>query len=156
MKAVAGAGKSVLAARLISQLQEHEPQTPVLFFFFRQIIASNHDSHSMVRDWMAQLLPASPYLQTQLEKLKDDKRESKDIAFSELWQTLLGALQLFERIYCIVDALDELDHEHTQPLLQRLVALGNVRPGAIKLLMTSRPLPQIQKVLNCASILQVR
>ncbi|RJE23232.1 NACHT domain protein [Aspergillus sclerotialis] len=156
LKAVAGAGKSVLAARLISHLRATEPNVPVLFFFFRQIIASNHDPHSLVRDWMAQLLGYSPHLRMKLDGLIQDDRVTKDMAFSELWQILIGAFRLLDKVYCVVDALDELDSEHTVGFLQRLVALGELRPNAVKLLMTSRPLPQVQKVLNVSSIAQVR
>ncbi|KAJ5091685.1 hypothetical protein NUU61_006555 [Penicillium alfredii] len=156
LKAVAGAGKSVLAARLIAHLQHTESNTPVLFFFFRQIIASNHDPHSMVRDWMAQLLGHSPHLRTKLDRFKQDGRAAKDIALSELWQLLLDALRSLDKVYLVVDALDEVDSEHTQGLLQRLVALGEFRPGAINLIVTSRPLPQVQKFLNVPSVLQVR
>lgn len=156
LKAVAGAGKSVLAARLISHLQITEPETPVIFFFFRQIIASNHDPHSLVRDWMAQFLGHSAHLRTMLDRLREEGRHARDVAFSELWQILLESLDSVDKTYCVVDALDELDSEYTLGFLQRLVALGEARPNAIKLLMTSRPLPQVQKVLNVSSVLQVR
>ena len=156
LKAVAGAGKSVLAARLISHLRATEPKAPVLFFFFRQIIASNHDPHSLVRDWMAQLLGHSAHLRMKLDGLMQDNRVARDMAFSELWQILIDAFKLLDKVYCVVDALDELDSEHTVGFLQRLVALGDLRPNAVKLLMTSRPLPQVQKLLNVSSILQVR
>ncbi|KAL3472288.1 ankyrin repeat-containing domain protein [Aspergillus californicus] len=157
LKAIAGAGKSVLAARLISHLQSTESQTPVLFFFFRQIVASNHGIHSLVRDWMAQLLEFSPHLRFQLRKWREEnQRNVEDISFNELWQLLLDCFSFLGKVYCVVDALDELDSEQTDDFLRRLVHLGRTRPGSVKILMTSRPLPQIQKVLNTPSVLQVR
>ncbi|KAL4913089.1 ankyrin repeat-containing domain protein [Aspergillus aurantiobrunneus] len=156
LKAIAGAGKSVLAARLVSQLEEKETQTPVMFFFFRQIVALNHNMHSLARDWMAQLLHYSSYLRSTLNDWRKKRRVIKEVAFTELWKLLLDSFKLLPKVYCVVDALDELDSDETHDFLHRLVELGQTRPNAVKVLMTSRPLPQIQKVLNTPSVLQVR
>ncbi|KAL2800461.1 ankyrin repeat-containing domain protein [Aspergillus keveii] len=156
VKAIAGAGKSVLAARLISHLQETEEQTPVLFFFFRQIVAANHDAQSFVRDWMSQLVGYSPHLRTQINTWTKQHRVSRTFSFDELWQCVLESLGLLDRVYCVVDAMDELNRDQTDFLLRRLVDLGQIRPRAVKVVMTSRPLPQIQKVLNTPSVLQLR
>lgn len=156
LKAIAGAGKSVLAARLISQLQTTENKTPVLFFFFRQIVALNHDVHPLARDWLAQLVEFSSYSRSILKAWIEQERTIKDVAYSELWKLLLDSFKLLPKVYCVVDALDELDSEKTNDFLLRLVDLGQTRPDAVKVLMTSRPLPQIQKVLNLPSVLQVR
>ncbi|GIK04383.1 hypothetical protein Aspvir_008465 [Aspergillus viridinutans] len=154
IKAVAGAGKSVLTARLVFCVQE-ESNSPVLFFFCRQIVSANHDPHALVRDWMAQLLDYSPHLQAWVEGLKKEYRRVHDIGFTELWHALLDILHLLKKVFCVVDALDELDSDHADEFLQHLVALGKQETGHIKLLMTSRPLPQIQKLLNTPT-LQVR
>lgn len=156
LKAIAGAGKSVLAARLISQLRSTESRTPVLFFFFRQIIALNHDVHPLARDWLAQLVEFSPYARSTVMVWIKQERDIKDVAFSELWKLLLDSFKLLPKVYCVVDALDELDSEKTNDFLRRLVDLGQTCPDVVKVLMTSRPLPQIQNVLNTPSVLQVR
>ncbi|KIA75902.1 hypothetical protein HK57_00307 [Aspergillus ustus] len=157
IKATAGAGKSVLVARLVSLLQEQsKPKAiPVLFFFFRQIVVANHGPHSLVRDWLAQLLNYSPSLQKRLKDLRPTKRV-QDVAFNELWQILLDTLASLKKVYCVVDALDELDANHTSDFLPRLVALGQFAPDKIKLVMSSRPLPHIQKILNDPTVLQIR
>lgn len=154
IKAVAGAGKSVLTAALVSQLAETE-RVPVLFFFFRQIVAANHDPLSLVRDWAAQILDFSPLLQRQLAPFIDEERTLDGVSLEELWKLLLDALQSVPRVYCIVDALDEMDSHQTE-FLHKLVSLGRQRPAAIKLLMTSRPLPHIQAILNHPSVIQIR
>jgi hypothetical protein len=100
LKAIAGAGKSALAARLISHLQNSESRTPVLFFFFRQIVASNHHAHSLVRDWMTQLLDFSSYLRTKLEGWREQRRAVENIAFNDLWQLLLDSFNRLNKVYC--------------------------------------------------------
>lgn len=52
VKAVPGAGKSVIAAQLVSPLHEDEG-VRVLHFFFRQIVTQNCTSDSSLRDWVA-------------------------------------------------------------------------------------------------------
>ncbi|KAI1191179.1 hypothetical protein F5B17DRAFT_350560 [Nemania serpens] len=42
VKGIPGSGKSVIAAQLINHLATEHPGTPVLYFFFRQIIDANH------------------------------------------------------------------------------------------------------------------
>jgi len=55
MKAIAGAGKSVIAATIAAEMAQVE-SVPVLFFLLRQILAKNHDRRFLARDWMVMLL----------------------------------------------------------------------------------------------------
>ncbi|KAL4998443.1 ankyrin repeat-containing domain protein [Aspergillus recurvatus] len=155
VKAIAGAGKSVLIARLVSLLRQQK-DVPVLFFFFRQIVVANHGPHALVRDWLSQLYSYSPALQKTLEQLRKRNSRVQDVSFSELWQVLLDTLTPLAKVYCVVDALDELDIAHTAEFLPCLVALGQLAPDRIKLIMSSRPLPNIQKVLGSPSVLEAR
>ncbi|KAF7180415.1 hypothetical protein CNMCM7691_009583 [Aspergillus felis] len=97
----------------------------------------------------------SPYLQAWIEGIKEEDRRAYDVGFMELRHTRLDILSLLN-VFCIVDALEEPDSGHEGVFLQHLVTLGKQGAGHIKSLMTSRPLPQIQKVSNTPSILQVR
>ena len=153
-KAIAGAGKSVFAAMIASQLARVE-KVPVLFFFFRQIIATNHDPQSMARDWIAMVLEQSPLLQARMKKHMDDHRTLENISTNEFWQDLVRALTVMPKVYCIVDALDEMDIDQ-EGFLESLVALGKRKPSNIKLMLTSRPLPRIEKFLKDPPILQIR
>ncbi|PLB44109.1 ankyrin [Aspergillus steynii IBT 23096] len=106
LKAVAGAGKSVLAAHLISDLQAKEEKKPVLFFFARRIVTANHGCQSLVRDCMHQLLGHSPELRARLEAVKKTNSDVENVAFNELWQVFLDALNTVEKAYCIQKALN--------------------------------------------------
>ncbi|KAK2759100.1 hypothetical protein FQN54_003199 [Arachnomyces sp. PD_36] len=162
IEAIAGAGKSVFAAVIASKLSEEilDDQTgekaPVLFFFFRQIVVANHDPHTMVRDLLSQILNWSPKLQAKIKGFMDERRSIDSVAFGEFWQDLLDALVLMPRVYCVVDALDEVDVNLSEPLFGKLVELGKKKPSSIKLLMTSRRLPRIQSALSDGSVLRVR
>ena len=153
IKAVPGAGKSVVAARLASQLAEEE-KVPVLHFFFRQIITTNRTAQSLVRDWMSQLLPYSPVLQFNLKELLKNNRNLESVSFDELWSNLVAAICTLPCVYCVADALDEMDMGN-ENFMQQLIELGNLSPSSVKVLMTSRPLPRIEKVLNKSTVLQL-
>ena len=153
IKAVPGAGKSVVAAQLASQLAKEE-KVPVLHFFFRQIITTNKTPRSLVQDWMSQVLEYSPVLQSKLKGFLENNRSLESVAFDELWDNLVIALGSLPRVYCIADALDEMDMGN-ESFLRQLVSLRTRFPSSVKVLMTSRPLPRIETVLNDASVLQI-
>ncbi|KAG4439135.1 hypothetical protein IFR05_005372 [Cadophora sp. M221] len=150
LKATAGAGKSVLAAMLADKLAKTE-KVPVLFFFFRQIIATNHDPQSMVRDWISMILKHSPPLQARMKKYMDERRSLETISANELWEHLVNALVTLRKVYCVVDALDEMDIDK-QDFFINLVNLGLRNPSSIKLLLTSRPLPRIEAFFRTPSL----
>jgi hypothetical protein len=153
IKAVAGAGKSVIAAQLASRLSENI-KIPVLYFFFRQIITTNKTPQSLVRDWISQLLDFSPLLQSKLKAFLDARRGLESLAFGELWDIILMCMKNFPRVFCIVDALDEMDMGNDH-FMQQLVELGRTAPASVKLLVTSRPLPRIESVFVDRSVLKV-
>lgn len=51
VKGVPGSGKSVFSASIVHLLEDTKPDTPVLFFFFRQIVQRNHDPKYLIRDF---------------------------------------------------------------------------------------------------------
>jgi len=154
IKANPGAGKSVAAAMTAAKLASDE-KVPVLFFFFRQIVATNHHPQSLCRDFIAQLLDYSPVLQNTMKKYMDDRHKVEALSTSALWADLTDAFTSIPKVYCVVDALDEMDIDQ-ESFLNDLVRLGILRPCSIKLLMSSRPLPRIETVLKDPSILQIR
>ncbi|KAK1757210.1 ankyrin repeat-containing domain protein [Echria macrotheca] len=151
VKGVPGAGKSVVAASLIRHLQTTE-DCPVLFFFFRNIIAANYTPRALIQDWLVQLLPHSPKAQFALHaRLQTKLAETSD---DDLFAIFLGGLSCVPRIYCVVDALDEME-SNSGPFLERLNSLATFRPASLKLFMTSRPKRHLQSVLRDSSIVHI-
>ncbi|KAF5685452.1 ankyrin repeat-containing protein [Fusarium denticulatum] len=111
IRGVPGTGKSVLASRLIHQLSSEE--FPVLYFFFRHTIQSNHRPESALRDWLAQALPFSPPLQLAIKNLIYRPiclDFVDDLSLVELWHLVRLALRDIPRAHCVIDALDEMDN----------------------------------------------
>lgn len=152
IKGVAGSGKSVVAAQIATLLEQ--TKAPVLYFFFRQIIAANKTPQSLLRDWLAQLLEYSPALQLKLKSLLDQNRSLDSVALNDLWELVDGTLSDLPRAYCIVDALDEMDPGHDS-FTGRLAQLGRKRSSIVKVLITSRPLPYIGSILSEPSVIQL-
>jgi hypothetical protein len=144
----------VFAAVTASRLAQGE-NVPVLFFFFRQIVATNHHPNYLTRDFISQLLSHSHTLQRRMRRLIDNGRASESVPTSEFWSHLLNCLDLLSKVYCIIDGLDEMDMAG-KSFLDSLVELGKRRPSSIKVLMTSRPLPWIEAHLKKPSVMQLR
>jgi hypothetical protein len=156
MKGIPGSGKSVHTAKAIQSLNHAYPDCPVLFFFFRQIIAANHEPQALVRDWMDQLLPYSPPLQRCLMKYVKERASLSNLSTAKLLQDLKQAfLSLPKRVYCVVDALDEMDGGN-EAFIQELASLGLWRPSIVKVFITSRPVPQIELPLRKFPALLIR
>ncbi|KAF4954253.1 hypothetical protein FSARC_12190 [Fusarium sarcochroum] len=151
IKGVPGAGKSVMAASLIQHIRSTE-NCPVLFFFFRDIVAANFSPRALIQDWLAQLLPYSPKLQFALQpRLKTSLEETSD---NDLIQLFLDGVSCVPKLYCVGDALDEMSTDN-KPFLEKLNSLATHRPRSLKLLMTSRPKQYLQSTLRDSSIVHI-
>ena len=157
IQGIPGSGKSVLASNLIhSFFQEN---VPVLYFFFRHTIQANHEPEALLRDWLAQILSYSPPLQlelkTQCEKTYD-RIVVESLPMVDLWKYLRKAMTYLPRVYCVIDALDEMERDHLRQLLRSLDALGQWRPSEIKLVVTGRPISVMEQELRKVKIVDVR
>ncbi|EHK45526.1 putative ankyrin repeat protein [Trichoderma atroviride IMI 206040] len=155
VRGLAGTGKSVFSASTVRQLQESG--SIVLFFFFRQIVDKNHSANYLIRDFAAQLLPHCPALVTTLTTISQDHAISGSES-SLIWPVLIEALTmgLTKNVYCVVDALDEMDDGDFEGMTHRLVELGTVAPGKVRVMMTSRPLPKIEQALSNSRIAKLK
>ncbi|KAK1637418.1 ankyrin repeat-containing domain protein [Colletotrichum phormii] len=162
IKGIPGSGKSVLASRIIKELSGNNQGSPVLYFFFRQIIDANHEPAALLRDWLDQILTYSLPLQKRLrgyvvkEGYSDKTRLLATMSMQDLWDDLRLAISgLPGRVYCVADALDEMDRGN-DVFLQALAKLGSWNPSKVKVLITSRPVPAVEGPLRHAKCNQVR
>jgi hypothetical protein len=156
VKGIPGSGKSVVAAHLIDLLVKTNPGTPVLYFFFRQIIDANHEPTALLRDWLDQVLGYSPPLQKKLKELVKAGRSMTSLSMEDFWGYLrLACAGLPDKVFCVADAMDEMDQGNDE-FLQALAALGTWRPQKVKVLMTSRPVPSVEMPLRQAKMLRIR
>jgi hypothetical protein len=155
VKGIPGSGKSVVAATLIDHLRKEK--VPVLYFFFRQIIDANHVPQAALRDWLDQILAYSPPLQAKLARHLKDSRSLQSLSATDFWALIKMAMLYLPRAYCVVDALDEIDHgQDMLDFLEGLSKLGTWRPSHVKIVMTSRPVPSIEIPLRHTPTIHLR
>ncbi|KAK1751383.1 ankyrin repeat-containing protein [Echria macrotheca] len=155
IRGIPGSGKSVFAASIIDHLRQED--CPILFFFFRQIIDANHRPIAAVRDMLVQLLPLSPPLQQAFKEYIDNDRGIDSITNTDLWHHLRRATVYMPRVYCVVDALDEMDQtDDLEPFLRSLIEFASWRSGQVKVVITSRPVAYIEGPLRTARALHIR
>ncbi|CAH0043945.1 unnamed protein product [Clonostachys solani] len=153
IKGIPGSGKSVIAGSLVDRLSRED--VPVLYFFFRQIIDANHTPISLLRDWLDQVVVYSPPLQAQLDKYLENKQTLAIKSMNDLWKDLKIALGHLPKVYCVVDALDEID-DGNEDFLKALAELGRWRPAHIKVVATSRPVPRVELPIRQIPMKEIR
>ncbi|KAL8860194.1 MAG: hypothetical protein Q9178_003458 [Gyalolechia marmorata] len=150
---IPGSGKSVVAASLVYDLYVREG-VPVLYFFFRYANLANRTPKQMVRDWLSQLLDYSSMLQSQLKDLTEKCMSHESVTFKDLWTAFCLAAAASPKIYCVADALDEMEPGNEWFLLT-LAELGQQKPSTLKLLLTSRQSPHIERVYKEPLVISV-
>ncbi|CAG9982350.1 unnamed protein product [Clonostachys byssicola] len=156
IKGIPGSGKSVHAAKLINDIESANPGCPVLYFFFRQIIAANHTPQALTRDWMDQVLKYSPPLQHRLLEYVEKKIPLSSLSTGDLLKDLQMAFRgLPDKVFCVADALDEMDTGN-DAFLRALGLLGCDRPAKVKVLITSRPVARVETPLGQIPALHIR
>ncbi|KAL7944948.1 ankyrin repeat-containing domain protein [Trichoderma barbatum] len=153
LKGIPGSGKSVFAARSIQRLQGEG--VPVLYFFFRQIIRANYEPTALLRDWLVQVLPYSPPLQARLKDYLDEHRKIETLSITEMFRDLRLACTYLSKVYCVIDALDEMNLGNDQ-FLHELAKFASWQPLKIRMIITSRPVPAVEIPLRPYLTVQVR
>jgi hypothetical protein len=124
------------------------------FLLFRQIIEKNHGAKYLVRDFASQILPHSQSLAEKLHKLSKTRGVDR-IELGSLWEAVVQALESITSVYCIADALDEMDNEDFN-FIDQLLHLGTHSSGRVKMLCTSRPIPKIEDALRGSQVLRLK
>ncbi|PNP56983.1 hypothetical protein THARTR1_02825 [Trichoderma harzianum] len=153
LKGIPGSGKSVFAARSIQRLQEEG--VPVLYFFFRQIIRANYEPTALLRDWLVQILPYSPPLQARLKEYLDERRTIETLSITDMFRDLRLACTYVPKVYCVIDALDEMNLGNDQ-FLHELAKFSSWQPPKMRMIITSRPVPAVEIPLRPYSTVQIR
>jgi len=109
-----------------------------------------------LRDWLSQILNFSPLLQLKLEKCSSDRQPVGKLSIANLWHLLHVASLHVPKVYFVVDALDEMDQDRMESFLQSLNELGLWRPSEIKIIITSRPVATVERILRNVKVLDVR
>ncbi|KAK0724652.1 hypothetical protein B0H67DRAFT_641164 [Lasiosphaeris hirsuta] len=79
------------------------------------------------------------------------------ISSADLWLHLQQATISMPRVYCVVDALDEMDRtKDLEPFLQSVAEFASWRSAKAKVAVTSRPVTYIEIPLRTARVFHLR
>ncbi|KAI9871021.1 MAG: hypothetical protein M1830_003524, partial [Pleopsidium flavum] len=74
---------------------------------------------------------------------------------AELWKCFVSAMTAMSKVYCVIDALDEME-AGSDNFLEDIVQLAQQKPSSVKLAMASRQLPHIEAVFKGQSSVDIR
>ncbi|OCK96077.1 putative G-protein beta WD 40 repeat-containing protein [Cenococcum geophilum 1.58] len=157
IKGGAGKGKTMMSIGLVEQLSgaQHEI-TVVTYFFCQNADYELNTIEAIIKGLIFRLISQQKDLKECLRRRWDtvNERFNEDItAWRTLWGIFLEMLDhcKSQRIYVIVDALDECQDKGMAELLRLIVRTGLGYHSKIKWLLTSRPLDSAEQELLTGS-----
>ncbi|KAK9384571.1 hypothetical protein V1515DRAFT_632612 [Lipomyces mesembrius] len=148
IKGGAGKGKTMLSIGLVERLSLlDDASTVVTYFFCQNADYELNTLEAIIKGLILRLVNQKKELTKFLRRRWDKEKERFDedvTSWRTLWDIFLAMLEHCQehcqRVYVIVDALDECQDNGMAKLLMCLVRTGLDRPSKIKWLSTSRPL----------------
>ncbi len=130
--------------------------TVVTYFFCQNADYELNTLEAIIKGLILQLVNQQQELKESLRRRWDTEnaRFSEDVtSWRTLWDIFLEMLEYCkcQRVYVIVDALDECQDGGMTDFLKRLVRTGLHHPSKIKWLLTSRPLDSAERELLAGS-----
>ena len=157
IKGGAGKGKTMMSIGLIERLSlPQDKSTVVTYFFCQNADYELKTLEATIKGLILQLVNQQKKLKESLRRRWDTEnaRFFEDVtSWRTLWDIFLEMLEYCkcQRVYVIVDALDECQDGGMADFLKRLVRTGLHRPSKIKWLLTSRPLDSAERELLAGS-----
>lgn len=146
-----GTGKTMLAAIVVDHLQRTllsaNTDAALAFLYCNYKRQNEQTVDRLFRSLLRQLVDRRPDMPTEVTDIYR-RWETHDIQSSiEEVKTALGATaSSFDRVYCVVDALDELEESVRAVLISGLQSLQSC--AAVSILFTARSLPGIERAVK--------
>ncbi|KAJ2934209.1 hypothetical protein H1R20_g2898, partial [Candolleomyces eurysporus] len=141
-----GAGKTTLSSIVIQHLQKDDVacHAPVIFAFCRY--TEKYSPSEIFASWIQQLLRRDrSTLEHVCESFRIHERDGSRPSNAELHKLMSAVVQKFDRVFIILDGLDEAEEDARKPLLDFINSL----PSNTHTLIMSRPLESLQRLFPC-------
>ncbi|KAJ7453168.1 hypothetical protein FB451DRAFT_1565720 [Mycena latifolia] len=152
----AGAGKTVLASLVVDHLQtslESRSIGVAVMYLSHQETEAQLLSNLLAGLWR-QLVVGKP-IAPSLSQLYQKRREQRTRpSLGEVDSLLWSIISEFSKVFIIVDAVDEYPEQHRHILLRHLSSL--TVGSTVKLMLTSRPHVNINRVIGNLETLEIR
>ena len=160
ISAIAGAGKTVLAAFIIAHCRAQlklSAERPVLYFFFKNTDDEKNSLLSMTRSFLHQLYVSfdTDDLNHNLTSLKEESGKDSMLSDERAWEMFMKHARKTSVMTVVLDALDECKLSDIHELLDRLCSLAQV--SEVRVIVTSRREEKIRDKLEswpCVAIQQ--
>ena len=145
-------GKSVICSKVIEHIQEMN-DTAVIFYFCQHLQSSQRQANEILRSFAAQLLAANndmaPYM---LETFANHGLRPSKKNLRLVLEKMIASLS---SVRILVDGLDEWPQSDQEEVIDDLLRIKGTKPGVCKLLISSRKLPTISKLLEAKQTLRL-
>ena len=145
-------GKSVICSKVIEHIQDMN-DTAVIFYFCQHQQSSRRQTNEILRSFTAQLLVANNdmalyILETFAYHGLGPSKKNLQLVFAKMIASLPS-------VRIVVDGLDEWPHIDQEEVIDDLLGIKAPKPGACKLLISSRKLTTISKFLQAKPTLRL-
>ncbi|KAF3069303.1 Ankyrin repeat domain-containing protein 50 [Trichoderma lentiforme] len=157
---IPGAGKTILTSLIINHLSSRfrgNSDIGIIYVYFNYNRQEDQDLHKLIASLLKQLAGSLHYLPESTKQLYNEHSKKRTRAsLEELKTNLKCVLKEYTKVFIILDALDECQFFELDLLLSELLELQ--KEHRIKLLATSRPIPEIMDLFNSSNVtkLQIR
>jgi hypothetical protein len=157
IKGGAGKGKTMMSIGLIERLSRIQDGSSMVTYFFCQ--NSDYQLNTLEAIMKGLILRLVKQQKELMECLRcrwdtTNERFIEDVAsWRTLWDIFVEMLEdcRCQRVYIVVDAIDECNGDRMADFLKRLVRTGLHAPSKVKWLLTSRPLDSAEQELMVGS-----
>lgn len=149
-----GSGKTVLCSLVLESLTEITARstgtTGISFAYCNYSLPSSQQNPStFIATFIKQLSRCCPRIPEPLEKLfNTHNKDARNPSHLELRQLFLEVAAAFEKVYVVVDALDEFDPRQRESFLLFLCEIIKFSGGCIKVFITSRKEIDIERAFT--------
>lgn len=149
-----GAGKTVMSAMVIRHLSRVSPSdtnVAVAFVYFKYDERRTQSKERIIEGLIKQLLSQAAGIPQSIDEASK-KRDSP--GFQPPYQDMLqAAVEKFEKVYLVIDALDEAEYSTGRDLISEIRLLPRSK---VSLLVTSRPIPEVQAQFDGDKRMEIR
>ncbi len=140
-----GTGKSVICSKLVEHIQQ-KTKIVAIFYFFSHNRTFQKQATEVLRSFATQLLAAStdlaPYI---LESFANNGQRATKKNLGIILEKMITSLAA---VRIVVDGLDECPQNEQDEVIEDLLRIRSLVPGACKILLSSRKQRNISRLLQ--------
>lgn len=143
-----GAGKTCMASIVIQHLKkiyDEHPRYATAYVYFDYLNRDEYTPRALLADLLGQTLQTNASLSRELfEKCKELDKIRTNLTKGDFLSLLRSAAKAHERVFIVIDALDEVPDRQRKLFISSLRNIGN----EVSLLVTSRPIGTITELFH--------